>query len=174
MICNQLALPLIIVSNRGRAINKVIGLELGADDYMCKPIDLDELVARVHAVLRRTRRQRGPAFKAPVAIGGLPKYRFDGWELDSGRRTLASAQSGMLDLTSTEIDLLLIFVKNAQVPLSREHIVQQLGKSSDAAIGRAVDVLVSKLRRKLESDGVEIIKTVRGAGYVFTASVVAA
>lgn len=170
-ICDQVGLPLIIVSSKGRAINKVIGLELGADDYMCKPVDIDELIARIRAVLRRTRRQRQVPRGQPAGRSGLPLFRFDGWELDAGRRTLACPKGGMLVLTSTEIDLLLILVKNAQVPLSREMIIEQLGKRSDASAGRTIDVLVSKLRRKLEGEGDEMIKTVRGAGYVFTAAV---
>ena len=170
-ICDQVGLPLIIVSSKGRAINKVIGLELGADDYMCKPIDIDELVARIRAVLRRTRRQRLAPRANPSGRSGLPLFRFDGWELDAGRRTLSCPKGISLELTSTEIDLLLIFVKNAQVPLSREIIIDQLGKRSDSSAGRTIDVLVSKLRRKLEGEGDEMIKTVRGAGYVFTSAV---
>lgn len=171
-ICDQVGLPLIIISNKGRALNKVIGLELGADDYMCKPIDIDELVARIRAVLRRTRRQRQTQRGHPAIGSALPLFRFDGWELDAGRRTLACPEGALLELTSTEIDLLLIFVKNAQVPLTREIIIEQLGKRSDSSAGRTIDVLVSKLRRKLEREGDDIIKTVRGAGYVFTAAVV--
>jgi len=170
-ICDQVGLPLIIISHKGRALNKVIGLELGADDYMCKPIDNDELVARIRAVLRRTRRQRLPALDTSVVRSGLPRFRFEGWELDAGRRTLACPKGIFLELTSTEIDLLVIFAKNPQVPLSREVIIERLGKRSDSAAVRTIDVLVSKLRRKLEREGNEMIKTVRGSGYVFTALV---
>jgi len=170
-ICDQVGLPLIIVSNKGRALNKVIGLELGADDYMCKPIDMDELVARIRAVLRRTRRQRLAVRETSIVRSGPPRFRFEGWELDAGRRTLACPKGVLQELTSTEIDLLVIFAKNPQVALSREVIIERLGKRSDSAAVRTIDVLVSKLRRKLEREGNDIIKTVRGAGYVFTASV---
>ncbi len=170
-ICNQVGLPLIIVSNKGRAINKIIGLELGADDYMHKPIDVDELVARIRAVLRRTRRQQFSGRGLTARGSKFPIFRFDGWELDAARRTLTCPKGILLDLTSTEIDLLLILVKNAQAPLSREMIIDQLGKRNDSSDCRTIDVLVSKLRRKLEGEGDQMIKTVRGAGYVFTAAV---
>lgn len=170
-MCNQVGLPLIIVSNKGRAINKVIGLELGADDYMHKPIDVDELVARIRAVLRRIRRQRLDPRGNSARSSNFPLFRFDGWELDAARRTLTGPGGILSDLTSTEIDLLLILVRNAQSPLSREIIIEQLGKRNDSSACRTIDVLVSKLRRKLEGEGDQMIKTVRGAGYVFTAAV---
>jgi two-component system, OmpR family, response regulator len=170
-LCNQVGLPLVIVSNKGRAINKVIGLELGADDYMHKPIDVDELVARIRAVLRRTRRQRLAPRGHSARSSNFPLFRFDGWELDAARRTVTCPKGVLLDLTSTEIDLLLILVRNAQAPLSREMIIEQLGKRNDSSAGRTIDVLISKLRRKLEGEGDQMIKTVRGAGYVFTAAV---
>jgi two-component system, OmpR family, response regulator len=174
-ICARYDVPVILTSQRARVIQRIIGLEMGADDFLTRPFELDELVARVRVVLRRMRRKRGSFAPVEAAASARSKllYRFDNLMFDVGRRELRSAEGSMIELTSMEIDLLFTFVQNPQRPLSRVSIIESLGKGGDGAAVRTIDVLVSKLRKKLE-DGhrdADIIKTVRGAGYVFTPDV---
>lgn len=162
--------PLIIISDKVRTIHKIVGLEMGADDYMCRPIEVDELAARIRAVLRRSRPSatvQSTSGKSAVGLAS-PIYRFDGWHFDAGRRELTDPNGEPVDLTSMEAEMLITFVRNAQTPLSRLSIIEHLGKRGDPTSVRTIDVLISKLRKKIERDGNDMIKTVRGAGYVFT------
>ena len=162
------ALPVVVVTARGDVGDRTRGLELGADDYVAKPFDRRELVARIRAVLRRT---AGPA--APAARRGR-LVRFAGWTLDTGRRELVSPQGATVDLSGAEYDLLTVFLDNPQRTLSRERLLELArNRVSVAATDRSVDVQVSRLRQKLEPDeaGRGIIKTVRGVGYTFVPDV---
>ena len=161
--------PVIIVSARGEELDRVLGLELGADDYIAKPFGTKELLARVRAVLRRGA-ATGPAAAAPPERGLL---RFAGWTLDLRRRELSDPDGAAVELSGAEHDLLLSFLENTQRVIGRERLLElsraRLGDVTD----RSIDVLVSRLRRKLGSAGSEagLVRTVRGVGYMFTAAV---
>jgi DNA-binding response OmpR family regulator len=158
--------PIIFISAKSDETDRVIGLELGADDYIPKPVSTRELLARVRAVLRRgslervTDRERNE------------KARFAGWEVDLRRRAVFSPSGASIELTGAEFDLLASFIGSPQRVLGRERLIElsrvRLGDSSD----RSIDVLVSRLRRKLSSAGQAApITTVRGVGYMLTADV---
>ena len=157
--------PIIFISAKDSETDRVIGLELGADDYLPKPFGTRELVARVRAVLRRP----------PLADGGAGKpdrIRFDGWTINLPRRELLSPTGAIVELTGAEFDLLVALCDNAGRVIARERLIElsraRLGDSSD----RSVDVLVSRLRRKLSSAGRDApILTVRGVGYMLNTSV---
>ena len=155
---------LVIVTGRGDAVDKVVGLEVGADDYVTKPFDLRELAARVKAVLRRLEPAAGVAAASP-RIG----YRFNGWELNVGARRLASSAGVDAGLTGGEFDLLLVFVRHPGRVLSRDFLLEQTRGREAAPFDRTVDVQVGRLRKKLgvDVDDAQVIQSVRGAGYVF-------
>lgn len=156
--------PIIFVSAKGSETDRVVGLELGADDYIAKPFGTRELVARVRAVLRRP----------PLADGQRKEgtLRFDGWAMSLPRRELKSPTGAIVDLTGAEFDLLVALCDNAGRVIARERLIElsraRLGDSSD----RSVDVLVSRLRRKLSGFGKDApILTVRGVGYMLNVPV---
>ncbi len=160
--------PIVFVSAKGDEIDRVIGLELGADDYIPKPVGTRELIARIRAVLRR----RPPGTSTDTGAVTRDKVRFAGWEIDLRRRAVSSPTGASIELTGAEFDLLASFVGSPQRILGRERLIEltrvRLGDSSD----RSIDVLVSRLRRKLSSAGQEPpIITVRGVGYMLTADV---
>ncbi len=158
--------PIIFISAKDSEMDRVVGLELGADDYLPKPFGTRELIARVRAVLRRggaedRRAERGK---------GLAE--FDGFKLSLPRRELLSPSGALIELTGAEFDLLVALVDNAQRVIARERLIElsrvRMGDSSD----RSVDVLISRLRRKLSSADIEApIITVRGVGYMLNATV---
>lgn len=161
--------PIIMLTALGKGPYKVAGLEMGADDYVAKPFDPDELLARIRAVLRRTHGQSG----RPVTAQARRGYRFDGWSVDAAKRQVLSPEQVLITLTSGEFDLLMAFVEHPQTILTREHLVElSRGRSSDG-FDRSVDILVSRLRRKIEPNAKEprIIKTVRSGGYLFAPTV---
>jgi two-component system OmpR family response regulator len=171
---------LVIITGRGDAVDKVVGLEVGADDYVTKPFDLRELVARIKAVLRRL----SPSFPAGSAPGGLvampaPEPRsserlgFLGWRLDLPARRLTDPHSAEVALTSGEFELLSAFVRHAGRVLSRDFLLEQTRGREAAPFDRTIDVQVGRLRKKLEADAEnpQIIKSVRGAGYIFIPAV---
>ncbi|MDE8653103.1 response regulator transcription factor [Novosphingobium album (ex Liu et al. 2023)] len=168
--------PIIFISARGSEEDRVLGLELGADDYLAKPFSTRELAARVSAVLRRGggAAASGVDPATDAYAGGRPvdTIAFDGWTVSMARRELRSPSGAMVDLTGAEFDLLATFLGYPQRVLGRERLIElsrsRLGDSSD----RSVDVLVSRLRRKLQAAGGESpIITVRGVGYMFKAEV---
>ncbi len=157
---------IIFVSAKGDETDRVIGLELGADDYIAKPFGTRELLARVRAVLRRKPNNSG------AHNGREEKARFAGWTVDLRRRSVHSPSGASVDLTGAEFDLLVSFIGSPQRILGRDRLIElsrvRLGDSSD----RSIDVLVSRLRRKLSSAGQPApITTVRGVGYMLTADV---
>jgi two-component system, OmpR family, response regulator len=161
---------LVIVTGRGDAIDKVVGLEVGADDYVTKPFDLRELAARVKAVLRRI----VPAEEAR-AVAPRDRYRFAGWELDVSARRLNAPGGAEVGLTSGEFDLLLAFVRHPGRVLSRDFLLEQTRGREAAPFDRTVDVQIGRLRKKLEAvvDEPQIIKSVRSAGYILVPAVAA-
>ncbi|WP_238455969.1 winged helix-turn-helix domain-containing protein [Azohydromonas lata] len=162
---------LVIVTGRRDSVDKVVGLEIGADDYVTKPFDLRELLARVKAVLRRV----APTDDPPVTAQALapsasrPRYRFQDWELDTAARRLLAPDGREVTLTTGEFDLLAVFVQHPGRVLSRDSLLQATHRREAAPFDRTIDVQVGRLRRKLEdsADEPRIIKSVRGAGYLF-------
>ncbi|ATY30984.1 response regulator transcription factor [Sphingomonas psychrotolerans] len=166
MIREKSQVPIIFISARGSETDRVVGLELGADDYVTKPFGTRELIARIRAVLRR---EGGKQEGKQRSLGLL---RFDGWTLNLPRRELLSPSGAVVELTGAEFDLLVSLCEHAGRVIARERLIElsrtRLGDSSD----RSVDVLVSRLRRKLSSTGNKApIVTVRGVGYMFNAPV---
>ena len=181
------ACGLVIVTGRGDAVDKVVGLEIGADDYVTKPFDLRELLARVKAVLRRT--QGNPPESVPAALSPAPaqrngtgdaagaqeceRFRFAGWLLDRGARRLVAPQGAEVALTSGEFDLLSVFVRHPGRVLSRDFLLESTRGREAAPFDRTIDVQIGRLRRKLEVDSQDprILKSVRGAGYMLVPGV---
>lgn len=162
---------LVIVSGRGDAVDKVVGLEVGADDYVTKPFDLRELLARVKAVLRRLTPE--PANGAGPAATPRERLRFSGWTLDLAARRLTSASGAEVSLTSGEFELLSVLARHPGRVLSRDFLLEQTRGREAGPYERTVDVQIGRLRRKIEhnAEDPQIIKSVRGAGYIFVASV---
>ncbi len=164
---------LVIVTGRGDSIDKVVGLEVGADDYVTKPFDLRELLARIKAVLRRIT----PAEPLAVATATPPRSKlcFAGWELDTAARRLTGPQAQDVALTSGEFDLLCAFAQHPGRVLSRDFLLESTRGREAAPFDRTIDVQVGRLRKKLEADAEDpqIIKSVRGAGYILVPPVTA-
>lgn len=156
---------LIIVTGRGEAVDRVVGLELGADDYVTKPFELRELLARVRSVLRRSNGSTPPDEHW--------SYQFAGFALDPRARTLNDPTGKPIALTTGEYKLMLALVERPNEVLSRDDLLDRTSGRPAAPFDRAIDVQVGRLRRKIERDPTrpEIIKSVRGAGYFLAAEV---
>ena len=160
---------IIIVTGRGQPVDRIVGLELGADDYVAKPFDLRELAARVRSVLRRTKVESPPAEPAAAR----DRYDFAGWRIDLSSRSLMRSDGAAVPLTTGEFDLLSTFVRNPNRALSRDQLMALMHHREAGPFDRAIDVQVGRLRRKIERDPAEpeLIKSVRGVGYLFAARV---
>jgi two-component system OmpR family response regulator len=167
--------PVIMLTGKGDLIDRVVGLEAGADDYITKPFELREVLARIRTVLRRAR----PSSAAPppsAATGTVGEIlQFQGWRLDLVRRELTPPAGALVALTAGEFDLLCAFAQHPNRVLSRTQLIELVKGREWAAYDRAIDTQVGRLRKKLESDPAhpKLIKTVRGGGYVFAATVTA-
>ncbi len=161
-------LGLVMLTAMGEETDRIIGLELGADDYVAKPFNPRELLARIRAVLRRA--VESPQ---PRSAGQARLWRFGGWTLDPARRRLVSPDEVEVPVTGGEYDLLLALVERANRVLTRDMLLDLLRGRQAGPFDRAIDVAISRLRRKLEDDGrhAQLIKTVRGGGYVLAAEV---
>lgn len=161
-------LPMLIVSARSDDVDRIIGLEIGADDYLPKPFNPRELVARVRALLRRSRGAEGM-----IPGPGGNRYSFAGWAWDVDARNLRSPVGTSVELTGGEHDLLHCLVTHPQRVLSREQLLDWTRGREATPFDRTIDVQLGRLRRKLavHPDGEALIKTVRGGGYVFVAPV---
>ena len=161
-------IPVIMLTMMGEETDRIVGLEMGADDYLPKPFNPRELLARLKAVLRRAR--SGAGGPAPA---GRRILKFAGWRLDPGLRRLWSPGGLVVDLSGGEFDLLLALVERPGRVLSRDQVLDLTHGRSEIPFDRSVDMQVSRLRRKIESNPrePELITTVRGGGYVFTAEV---
>jgi two-component system, OmpR family, response regulator len=159
---------LIMLTGRGEIIDRIVGLEMGADDYLAKPFHLRELLARIKSVRRRTM----PLVTNPPAAEHS-RLRFAGWLLDASARELSAPAGRSVQLTSGEFDLLLAFVRHPKQLLSRDQLLDLTRQREAGPFDRTIDVQVGRLRRKLNDDPKQphLIKTLRGAGYIFTASV---
>ena len=165
---NESGIGIIILTGRGETVDRIIGLEMGADDYLPKPFHLRELLARVKSVLRRVQSRVGEPGQ-PVRTNA----RFAGWSLDLSSRELLSPAGQQVRLTTGEFDLLAAFVNNPNQVLSRDRLLDLARNREAGPFDRTIDVQVGRLRRKLEDDpqNPSLIKTVRGSGYIFTPTV---
>jgi DNA-binding response OmpR family regulator len=161
--------PIIMLTGRKDEADRVMGLELGADDYLTKPFSPRELLARIRALLRRSRAQESIS----DGLARVRAYRFAGWELNVRLRRLRSPQGEVVATTNSEFNLLVAFLAAPQRVLSREQLLELSRLHNDEVYDRSVDVQVGRLRKKLEPMGTptRLIRTERGAGYVFTAAV---
>lgn len=172
-ICRRLRansdVPIIILTAQADEVERIVGLEMGADDYLGKPFNPRELLARIRAVLRRRDDQHDRA--APAHKG----YRFAGWSLDAATRRLFDPNGTRVDLTGAEFDLLVVFCERPGRALSREQIIDLTQGREAGPTERSVDILISRLRRKLERDpkDPELFQTIRSSGYLFSPEVVA-
>jgi len=161
--------PIIMLTARKDEADRVMGLELGADDYLTKPFSPRELLARIRALLRRSRAHETVA----DGLSRIRAYRFAGWELNVRLRRLHSPEGETIPTTNSEFNLLVAFLAAPQRVLSREQLLERSRLHNDEVYDRSVDVQVGRLRRKIEPTGAatQLIRTERGAGYIFTASV---
>jgi two-component system, OmpR family, response regulator len=161
--------PIIMLTAKGDEVDRVIGLEMGADDYLPKPFGSRELIARIKAVLRRSKE------KLPMANPARrPRlYRFDRWQLDTGSRDLLRDDGVAVPLSTGEYDLLIVLIERPQRVLNRDQLLDLARGRAANALDRSIDTQVSRLRKKLERDpnDPKIIKTVWGGGYIFTPTV---
>ncbi len=171
-LCRRLrgisTVPIILLTAITGETDRIVGLEVGADDYVTKPFNPRELLARIRAVLRRVAMLSAEPRDSRKAL-----YRFAGWRLDPTRRTLVSPQGVLTDLTSGEFDLLVAFAEHPQRVLNRDQLLDLARGRSSVSFDRSIDVQISRLRRKIEANPQEpmLIKTVRNEGYFFAADV---
>ncbi len=165
----ELNIPVIMLTAKGEEVDRVIGLEMGADDYLPKPFGSRELIARIRAVLRRSQE---PVVRVSTEHRAK-RYRFDHWALDTGARELLREDGVTVPLSTGEYDLLVALVERPQRVLSRDQLLDLARGRTAAGIDRSIDTQVSRLRKKLEVDPADpkIIKTVWGGGYMFTPTV---
>ena len=171
-LCRELrtmmpTLPVIMVTAKGEEVDRVVGLEVGADDYVTKPFSSRELVARIKAVLRRAR----PPAARPLEVRS---YRFAGWRLNTLSRNIESPEGVVVPLSTSEFQLLLVFLTKPRTVLTRNQLLDMAKGREATPFDRSIDTHVSRLRRKLNDDArsPEIIKTVWGGGYIFTPEVI--
>ena len=162
------SVPVIMLTARGEETDRIVGLEMGADDYLAKPFNPRELLARIKSVLRRAR-----SLPENLAPEKAIAFRFAGWTLDVATRNLTAPDGVVVALSGTEYRLLRIFLEHPGRVLTREQLVDLMISREAAAFDRAIDVQVSRLRHRLREDAREpaIIKTMRSQGYVFAAPV---
>lgn len=154
--------PIIILTAKGEDLDRILGLEMGADDYLPKPFNPRELLARINAVLRR--QASGLATSSTAT-----RLKFHGWIIDLRLRELRDPEGAQVPLTSAEFDLLQAFCERAGRILTRDSLLNMTRGRPGGGFGRSIDVLVSRLRRKLDrTEGTSVIKTVRTGGYIFT------
>jgi len=163
------AIPILMLTGRAEEADRVMGLELGADDYLTKPFSPRELLARIRALLRRARAQATVA----DAIAAVRAYRFGGWELNIGLRKLKNPKGEAVELTNGEFRVLTAFLSAPQRVLTRDQLLELSRVHSGEVYDRAIDLQILRLRRKIEVDPAhpQFITTERGAGYVFAAPV---
>ncbi len=172
-LCRQLRaqsnIPILMLTAIGEEVDRIVGLEMGADDYLRKPFNPRELLARIKAILRRV--------QSPVKIvekNETPIYAFLGWTLDTGARRFMSPDQLEVSLTAGEYNLLLAFLEKPQQVLNRDQLLELTKNRSAAAFDRSIDIQISRLRQKIEDDikNPVVLKTVRGGGYILAVPVV--
>ena len=162
-------LPIIMLTGCTEEADRIMALELGADDYLTKPFSPRELLARIRALLRRSRAQETLA----DGLAKIQAYRFAGWELKVRIRRLKSPQGELVELRNAEFNLLAVFLASPQQVLTRDQLLSMSHVHNDDVYERAIDTQIGRLRKKLEEHGAgqDLIRTERGAGYVFTVPV---
>lgn len=157
-------IPIIMLTGRDDVVDRIVGLEVGADDYIAKPFHLREVQARIKTVLRR----RAPARQDDTAAGA--KLRFDGWELDTERRSLSRPDGSEVPLTTGEFEILAVLARHPGRVFSRDMLMDLTRGRSLEAFDRTIDAQIARLRKKVEADPKQpaLVKSVRGVGYVFT------
>jgi DNA-binding response OmpR family regulator len=157
--------PIVMLTGRDDVVDRIIGLEVGADDYIPKPFHLREVLARVRSILRRRRPVEAPQ----VEIGQV--FAFDGWRLEISRRRLLNPNDEEVELTTGEFDMLTVMIRNAGRVLTRDMLMDQTRGRQMEAFDRAIDAQIARLRKKIESNPTHpvLIRSVRGVGYIFTA-----
>ncbi|HET7650768.1 MAG TPA: response regulator [Gammaproteobacteria bacterium] len=172
-LCRRLrarsTVPVVMLTARGEEADRIAGLETGADDYVPKPFNPRELLARINSVLRRAR-----LLPEQLAPDDVRRFGFGGWQLDTASRQLTSSEGVVVPLSGAEFRLLCIFLKHPNVVLSREQLMEMTqGREMTAPFDRSMDVQVSRLRQRLRDDGREpkFIRSVRGEGYLFAQQV---
>ncbi|WP_420384642.1 response regulator [Novosphingobium sp.] len=169
-LCRHLAetrrMPVIFITARGESTDRIVGLEIGGDDYIVKPFDPRELVARIRSVLRRSGR-------APVEVGEAVVYEFENWRLDPLKRRLIDPEGAVVSISSAEFRLLLAFLDHPRQVLDRDRLLDMVQGREAHLFDRAVDNQISRLRRKIEPDSrnPQLIQTVWGGGYMLAAEV---
>jgi two-component system OmpR family response regulator len=163
--------PIIMLTARGSEVDRVVGLEIGADDYLTKPFGTHELLARIRALLRRAQSVARTTQERQRSV-----LHFAGWTVDLGTRRLTAADGAHVPLTGGEFELLAAFCERPNRVLTRDQLLDLTRGRSPALFDRSIDIQVSRLRRKIEADPREpvLIQTVRSGGYIFTAEVTAA
>lgn len=170
-LCRRLraksGLPIIMLTAKGEDIDRIIGLEIGADDYLTKPFNPRELLARIRSVLRRSSSNGANT----VSPGGA--FTFDGWRLDRHSRQLHNPDGARVALTGAEFDLLLVFCERPRRVLRRDQLIDLTQGRAASPFGRSIDILVSRLRQKMEKDPKEpvLFQTIRSGGYLFSPEV---
>ena len=164
----QSNIPVLMLTARGSEIDRIVGLEMGADDYLAKPFNPRELLARVKSILRRAKSLPHRQVAADVS-----RLRFGEWTLDLATRNIKAADGLVVPLSGAEFRLLSIFLEHPQVVLSRDQLLELVSGRETIPFDRSIDVLIGRLRKRLNDDGKEptLIKTVRGAGYVLATRV---
>lgn len=164
----QSSVAIVMVTGKGDTIDRIVGLEIGADDYITKPFHVREVLARIRTVLRRAGARPSQATAVDRDL-----YTFTGFTLDTGKRELRSPDGMICDLTTAEFNLLWVFVQHPNRVLSRDQLMDLLQGHDRNPLDRTIDNQVSRLRRKIEGSPPSggLIKTIRGAGYLFTAEV---
>lgn len=167
-IRTQSDIPIMMLTGRDDVVDRIVGIEVGADDYIAKPFHLREVHARLKAILRR----RQPVTKSPES--SLDEIiRFEGWQLDIGKRQLLAMGGSEVELTTGEFDMLVVFVRHAGRVLGRELLMDLTRGRNLEAYDRTIDAQIARLRKKIEIDPKrpQLIKSIRGVGYVFTGKV---
>jgi len=167
-IRSESGIPIIMLTAMGDETDRIVGLEMGADDYLAKPFNPRELLARIKAIMRRSGQNALP--------GSRSLLEFEGWRLDLAKRELTAPDGRLVDLTGGEFDLLVAFVEHPQRTLSRDQLLDLTRGRTSSPFDRSIDIQVSRLRQKIEDDPKEpkLIKTVRSVGYIFSTRVAAA
>jgi len=167
-LCRELRVtsntPVIMLTARGTLVDRILGLELGADDYLPKPFDPRELLVRIKVVLRRAQ-----SFPERARIDEVPTLRFDGWQLDTRARQVLSPAGLVISLGNTDYRVLRLLLQHPNRPLSRDFLLNHVFEKDSTPFDRSIDVCISRLRQQLEPG---LIKTVRNEGYMLTAVVV--
>lgn len=165
---------ILILTGKGDTVDRVVGLEMGADDYLPKPFELRELLARVRSILRRVADARAAWAATAATANRGDVLTFDGWRLDRARHNLTTPDGSEVDLTTAEYKLLEVLAQNPNRPLDRDRLMDACAGRDWQPLDRSIDLHISNLRRKIETEPKRprIIKTVRGAGYMLAARVI--